>query len=195
MLTQAETVKLLNRSLSTSEVTNFKTYLKIAKLRLEDLLCMNLYEDSEIRSFETREGYRTIFTDPFTGTPVVRVDGVLKTADEYSVRQFDNLNGEWFNSIVFKKHLLREAEVVSVEADWGFDTCAPADLKLLLAKLFDFNSQVDSGNIKSKKIEDYSVTYTDDSAFDGFIKSNQAIIDKYSICTNTIRQGDVSTIY
>jgi len=195
MLTQDDISKLLNRSLTANEVSNFKTNLKIAILRLEDLLCMNLKADFESRYFETREGYRTIFTDPFTGEPVVRVDGVLKDADSYSVRQFDNLNGEWFNSIVFKKHLDRRAEVVEVEADWGFDSCAPADIKLLLAKLFDFNSQVDSGNVKSKKIEDYSVTYTDDSTFDGFIKSNQAIINKYSICTNMIRQGYVSSIY
>jgi len=194
MLTPDTMSKLLNRSLTSSETENYKLYLKIAKQRLSNLLCMDLTSETEQRSYQTRTGYRTIFTDPFTAVAEVKIDGVTKGADTYTVRQFDNLNGEWFNSIVFKQHLNRNAEVVTIEADWGFDSCAPADLQLLLAKLFNFLGNVDTGNIKSKRIEDYQVTFGDDSAYEGLIKDNQAIIDRYSICSNTIRQGDVSPV-
>ena len=193
MLTKDEIAKLLNRSLTESENTNFSLYLKIATKRLEQLLCMKLNNETEARSFFIREGYRTIFTDVFTGDVTVSVDGVEQEASTYSVRQFDNLNGDWFNSIVFKQHLPRTAEMITVTADWGF-TCLPSDLKLLLARLFEFSTDNTDDRVKSKKIEDYSVTYSDKTAYDQLIESNSAIIDAYSVCVRSIRNGNVCTV-
>lgn len=188
MLTKDKLSKLLNRPLTTEEVSNFDLYLEIATKRLEELLCTNLCIKEATQNYRVREGYRTIYTDVFTGSAVVTIDGdVVDTAD-YSVRQFDDLNGKWFNSIVFKKFLDRDIEEVTVEAAWGFGTL-PNDLGLLLAKLFALNStaQTTDERVRSKKIEDYSITLNDNSLFDQFVSDNQDVIHKYSICM----QGEV----
>jgi hypothetical protein len=183
MLSKEQISKLLNRPLTTAETNNFSSYLKIATERLEDLLCSDLSSESEERTYYAREGYRTIFTDPFTGTPVVTVDGTVQETDTYSVRQFDNRNGSWFNSIVFKCFLPRDTEEITVEADWGFD-CLPIDLQLLLSKLFAINTteQTADNRVKSKKIEDFTVTYKDAPTYEEFVSSNSSTISKYSIC-------------
>lgn len=197
MLTKDQVSKLLNRPLTTAEDTNFSTYLKIATERLEELLCFDLCITTPTRTYIVREGYRTIFTDVFTGTPTVTIDGETVESDKYSVRQFDNLNGKWFNSIVFKQHLSRTVEEVTVQAAWGFQTL-PVDLQLLLAKLFALNSQQQTTDdrVRSKKIEDFTITYDATTTYDQFILSNADVINKYSICgIGEISHGRVSTIY
>lgn len=197
MLTKEQVSKLLNRPLTTAENTNFSLYLKIATERLEELLCSNLCITEPTQTYLVREGYRTIFTDVFRGTPVLRINGEVVEASKYSVRQFDNLNGKWFNSIVFKQFLDRDVEEVTVEASWGFGTL-PSDLGLLLARLFALNTgaQTADERVKSKKIEDYSVTYNENSLFDQFKHDNMDVIYKYSLCSQgEIQHGSVYPIY
>lgn len=186
MLTKEQISKLLNRSLTLAETNNFSLYIKIATEQLASLICMDLTSDSGTRAYSVRSGYRTIFTSPFTGTPTVTVDG--SSAGEYSVRQFDNLNGTWYNSIVFKKHLDRTAEQVEVTADWGFD-CLPVDLQSLLAELFDDVTNHIDMRVKSKQIEDFSVTYNDMSNFDAIKTKHSTVISKYSVCNGLVRHG------
>lgn len=73
----------------------------------------------------------------------------------------------------------------------------PADLKLLIARCFatiteEQSTGADNG-VKSKKVEDFSITYNDtvDSPMVVFVKQNEAALDKYSRCQGPIRSGKV----
>lgn len=196
MLTQVEISKLLNRPLSAAEIENFELYISLTTKRLESILDVNLEEGSATRKYLTRNGYRTVFTDPFTGTPVVTVDGEVKTTDDYSVRQFDDLNGTWFNSIVFKTFLDREIEEISVQATFGWSTL-PVDLQMFYAKLFDLvdREQTTDERVLNKKIEDYSITLKDISLYGSILDAYRSVIDKYSVKTRgNIQHGSISTI-
>lgn len=188
MISKELTEKLLNRSLTTAETNNFKTYLKIAIQRLEELLCMDLSSDEPVRTYETRLGYRTVYVDPFTDLNSVKIND--ETVEGYTIKQNERFNGSWYNIIEFERK--RTGENIVVDASWGFDSC-PSDLQLVLAKLFDQGSveQTADNSVKSKKIEDFSVTYKDSATYDEFVLANKAIIDKYAQCEKAIRHGRV----
>jgi hypothetical protein len=191
MLTKEQTSKLLNRALTTAETNNYDLYLKIATERLEELLCMTLCGSDDDRTFGTRSGYRTVYVDPFTAVESVTIDGETVDEADYTVKQNDKFNGDWYNIIEFDTK--RRGENITVEADWGFD-CLPADLQVFLAKLFAQGSieQTVDTQVKSKKIEDFTVTYKDSSTFDEFVLANSAVVDKYSQCSQgQIRHGAV----
>jgi hypothetical protein len=190
MLKKEQLSKLLNRSLTSSEESNFDLYLKIATQRLEELLCIRLCGDDSERTYESRNGYRTVYVDPFTDINAVTIDDEEVT--DYTMKQNDNLNGAWYNILEFDTK--RRGEKITVDADWGFSP-VPTDLQLLLAKLFDQGSveQTVNTNVKSKKIEDFTVTFKDSATFDEFVTSNSAAIDKYSQCDQgIIRHGCIS---
>lgn len=73
----------------------------------------------------------------------------------------------------------------------------PADLKLLIARCFDTihqeQSAANDNGVKSKKVEDFSITYNDvtEAAMVAFVKQNTATLDKYSMCQGPIRSGKV----
>lgn len=70
-------------------------------------------------------------------------------------------------------------------------------LELLLARCFatigQEQEQAKRSGIKSKKIEDYSVSYDDNatSPMEAFVKQNDAALEKYSECQASIRHGKV----
>lgn len=70
------------------------------------------------------------------------------------------------------------------------------ELQLLLARAFGLiaseQSAVSGAGVKTKKIEDFSVTYKDETQdpMIVFVSQNQAIIDKYSECHAGIRAGE-----
>ncbi len=190
MLTKEQVAKLLNRSLTTAEDTNFALYLKIATEKLESLLCFTVCGDSGERTFESRTGYRTLYVDPFTGIVSVTIDG--NETEAYVKKQNDKFNGSWYNVIEFDRK--QTGKNVVVDADWGFNPL-PSDLQLLLARLFDQGSveQTSDGQVKSKKIEDFTVTYKDGSTFGDFVLANTSVIDKYAQCSQGyMRHGNVS---
>lgn len=195
MLTKDQMAKLLNRSLTSAEDTNFTLYLKIATERLQDLLCMQVCNDEGERTYESRYGYRAVYTDPFTSINSVTVDGTEVAEDKYTVMQNGHSNGSWYNVIQFDDK--QTGKNIVVDADWGFGT-VPSDLQLLLAKLFAQNSveQTADNTVKSKKIEDFTVTYRDAATYDEFVTVNQSVISKYRQCdTEQIRHGAVSTFF
>lgn len=195
MLNQAQIEKLLGRSLTANESSNFTLYLKIATQRLEELLCMNLKSDASERTYETRKGYRAVYVDPFTELNSVTIDDEVVDEDDYTIKQNDNLNASWYNIIEFDT--VRRGQKIVVDADWGFGSC-PTDLQLVLAKLFDQGSveQLTDNTVQSKKIEDFTVTYKDGATFDEWILANQSIVDKYSHCNQGyIRHGRIRPIY
>lgn len=70
-------------------------------------------------------------------------------------------------------------------------------LELLLARCFaticQEQEQVKHIGVKSKKIEDYSVSYDENitSPMEAFVKQNDAALEKYSECQAGIRHGKV----
>ena len=147
-----------------------------AKQFLESLLCLDFSQDSGERTFTAREGMRTVFTGIFSDVSSVTVGG---QAVSYHPAFFDKRNGSFFNSIVLDKPVCGE---VVVDADWGFDEL-PADLKKLLANADKVVSQSYSvKEVKSKRVEDFQITYSDLSDDEVFLKQNAVTINKYSMC-------------
>lgn len=195
MLKKEQIVKLLGRPLTDLETSNYDVYIKIAVQSLEELLCMDLTQEIAERTYETRLGYREVYVDPFTQINSITCDGEDVDEADYTVKQFDKLNGQWYNIIEFESKC--DGSKIVVDAEWGFGSC-PTDLQLLLAKLFDKGSQDQKteGTVSSKKIEDYSVTYKDVASFDEWLLKNHSIVDKYSLCNQGyIRHGSVRPIY
>lgn len=195
MLKIEQMPKLLGRALTDRETANYDLYLKIATQHLEELLCMTLCGDDSERTFGTRLGYRTVYVDPFIEIESVTIDDDEVDAADYTVKQNDKFNGAWYNIIEFDTK--RRGENIVVDADWGFRTC-PTDLQLLLAKLFAQGTveQTSDNQVKSKKIEDFTVTYKDSSTFDELVLANSATIEKYSQCNQgQVRHGSVRSVY
>ena len=179
----------LGRSLTASETTGLKTYLKIARQEMDTLLCY-FGGDDEIRDFDPRCGYRSLFTEPFTEVTSVTIDGEVRT--DYTVKQWNSRRGAWFNVIEFDEPMADKT--ITVEAVWGFNNCMPAELELLLARLFNLaanGSKVD-GRVQSKRLDrSYSVTYRDRTAYQQLVDDHSTTIQKYSLCNvGEIRHGD-----
>lgn len=192
-MTQEELEALLGRPLTPTEVENLDLYLSIAEQRLDDLLCMTLTSDEATRVYDGRSGYRTLYVDPFTAIDTVEIDGETIDASKYSVLQFDKHNASWYNVIRFKKNM--NCDEVTVTATWGFGSDMPVDLQLLLARLFDLvgKEQTTNGKVKSKRVEDFSITFNDNSDAQQFFSENQATIDKYSLCNvGLVTHGDIN---
>lgn len=185
---------LLGRPLTSTESNNFDLYLDIAKESLEALLCMSLEETTELqtRTYRSRNGYKTLFTDVFQSVSAVEVDGTAESADNYTVMQWDKYNGSWYNSLVFSSAL--QDDEIEVTGIWGFSEY-PSDLKLLWAKLFSQVSvkNTGAGNITSKQVEDFRITFNDSVTADQQLASDYAsTIEKYGLCgVGNIQHGDV----
>jgi len=73
----------------------------------------------------------------------------------------------------------------------------PLDLQLLIARLFGIivvEQRASLDNIQSKKVEDFSVTYDNNSTetpMSKFININQVTIAKYSQCQGKILHGRI----
>jgi hypothetical protein len=185
---------LLGRPLTSIETTNFSLYLKIARETLDDLLCMTLCDDGDSKTYDVREGYRTLFTDIFTEVTEVKKDGDIVDPSKYSVRQWDKRNGSWYNSIVFDTMFTGCDEEVEVTADWGFNSM-PVDLQAVLAGLFGLitkKSSLDT-SITSKQVEDFRIAFRTDVDIDTEFEDKYAkTINKYSICDiPNVQHGEV----
>jgi len=192
---QATLEALLGRPLTTIEAANREKYLKIATESLEELLCTNLCGSSDPRYYETRDGYRTVFTDIFSSIDEIKADDVVIDPSKYDVYQNDRRNGKWFNSIVFKERM--SCKELEVSGAWGFGNSMPSDLQSVLAHLFGQISRKNTvrRDIKSKKNEDFTITYSDLTSDDIFLADYGSTINKYSQChTNMlIDHGDTKT--
>ncbi len=78
-----------------------------------------------------------------------------------------------------------------------FPVPLPLDLQLLIARLFGIigdEQKASMENITSKKVEDFSVTYDNNSKetpMSKFININQATIAKYSQCQGKVLHGRI----
>ncbi len=152
-MSEDDLTTLLGRDLSSSESSGFEMYLEIAKARLESLLCMSLDEVEESavptpRTFSPREGYKTLYVDPFISFTTVVVDDT--TDEDVTKLQFEHLTGEWYNVIRFEDRMGSDEDIV-VTAIWGLPEL-PATLKLLLARALQISWLVVGKLIKGGRI-------------------------------------------
>lgn len=181
-MTKEQLAKLLGRPLTPTEISNLDLYLDIAKESLEELLCISLGDDTSgdpeeySQTFDVREGYSTVFTGIFTEVSEVKVDGIA-TEDCYPAF-WDKRSNPYYNSIVLGK----SGKTAEITAVWGFDT-VPNDLKLLWAQMFALVSKKRSvTRVKSKRVEDFSIAYADETEMETFKRDNALTIRKYSLC-------------
>lgn len=187
---QSDIEKWLGRPLTPTESANFKSNLNAAKAHLEDLICTSLSCEAGERIYETRDGYSTVFVDYFTEEPTVTIDGEVAT--DYSTRFFDNRNSNLKNSLVFED-AFDDAKEVTIDADWGFNPL-PDDLGNLLAQLFVIAAKPykANGDVKSKKVEDFTIAFGERSDVEILVQANALTIQKYSLCSvGNIRSGKV----
>ena len=189
-LSNTQLEALLGRSLTARETANCNSYLEIAKAQLEELLCISLLQDSGERTFTSRYGYSTLFTGIFTKVNSVTINGVVVDPSTYHLAFFDDRNKGFYNSIVFNSKLI--GQDVVVDANWSFDTM-PSDLAQFLAQLFALSAKKKvTGSIKSKRVEDFSITYGDLTDMQQFVADNDLIMTKYGQCFITeTRHGSV----
>ena len=186
MLDKDTLEELLGRSLTSSEDSNLQQYINYIETTLANLLCWSPLKGASVASYEARDGFRTLWTDPFTSITEVKVDGTAVT--DYKLAFNGNKNYPFYNSIIFPRPL--EGQTVELTGTWGFDDL-PADLGSLVAEIFKMYGRVTSnnvsGNVKSKSVEDFSITYGDTTELDTLEANFAPIISKYSNC----QAGDV----
>ena len=186
MLDKDTLEKLLGRSLTSSEESNLQQYINYIETTLANLLCWSPLCSDNTASYEARDGFRTLWTDPFTSITEVKVDGTAVT--DYKLAFNGNKNYPFYNSIIFPHPL--EGQTVELTGTWGFEEI-PADLGSLVAEIFKMYGRVTSnnvsGNVKSKSVEDFSITYGDKTELDTLEANFAPIIYKYSNC----QAGDV----
>lgn len=180
ILSKLQLEALLGRSLTARESANCNSYLEIAKAQLEELLCINLLQESSERTFTSRNGYSTLFTGIFTKINSITINGVVIDPSVYHLAFFNDRNKGFYNSIVFNSKLI--GQDVVVDANWSFDTM-PSDLAQFLAQLFALSAKKKTtGSIKSKRVEDFSITYGDLTDMQQFVADNDLVISKYGQC-------------
>ena len=157
--------------------------MNTGKLIIEQATSLYLSEGVGERVYDVRAGHRTVFTDLFKDPTAVTVDGETV---EYTARFWDNRNGDVFNSIVLDDCHGKE---VNVTATWVI----PDDLKDLITKLDAVIAGSKNSRVKSKKIEDVSVTYNDNTDVQQFLLDNSAVLAKYSL--SNVAQVRIGTIY
>ena len=153
---------------------------------IEQLTCLYLKAETAPRVYSVRNGYSTVFTDLFENVTAVTVDG---QPVEYKAMFWDNQNATTYNSIVLTDSCAKE---VTITATWVI----PTDLQLLTDGLSNTLTAAKASRIKSKKVEDFSVTFNDNTEVEQFALDNSAILAKYSICrVPNVQHGDVGNRY
>lgn len=119
-MTQEQLESLLGRPLTANEIANKDLYLNIATEALEELICSPIADVTETRTFDIREGYSTVFTDIFRSVSEVKIDGTIIDPSNYSLRQWDKRNADWYNSLVFDTRFRSYQKEIEITAEWGF---------------------------------------------------------------------------
>lgn len=189
MLDKDTLEKLLGRSLTSSEASNLQQYINYIETTLTNLLCWSPLKGASVASYEARDGFRTLWTDPFTSITDVKVDGSAVT--DYKLAFNGNFNYPFYNSVVFPHPL--GGQTVEITGTWGFEEL-PADLGSLVTEIFKMYGRISnnnaSGRLTNKKVEDTSFTYSDNvSEMDALSSNNSSVISKYSNCQSA---GEIS---
>ena len=124
-------------------------YSKNTIRRAEQILGYGITDTAGTRTFTVIDGI--IYTDLFEGVPTI--DGL----DDYRVTFNGHANADYLNQI----HVYcRDGQEVEVTADWG-STTFETEIKDLLDWLESNGGMgsVETANVQSKKIEDFTVSY------------------------------------
>ncbi len=191
-MTQDKISALLGRPLSSTEISNFTTYLELAQSRVSDLLCFDICQKVATRKFSGRNGYRTLNVPIFTEIDSVKIDDTETTA--YTVRSGSDLYGDWYNSIVFDAPL--HCDTIEIKADWGFSQM-PLDVQMMVADVFGMiTDPLEDALVSSKQVEDFRITLKDKTKEEAFAQKYAATIAKYSACVSgNIQSGYVGRIH
>lgn len=192
-MTQEQIEKTLGRKLTATETANFDAFMGIAYAKAKSLLCIDLCIEGATRVYPLREGYSELAIDPFYSVVSVKVNG--KETEDYVKTQNGEYNSDWYDTLQFGKKIGKGT--AEIKAAWGFNGCMPADLKAFIANLFDSvtKSQKTDSRVKSKKIEDFSVTYGDMTVDQAFVADNALVIGKYGRCNlSQIRNGRICPV-
>lgn len=186
MLSKQSVEKLLGRTLTSNEASNFDQYIKTTFANLENLVCWTPICGSGERTYRGRPNYHTLWLEPFTKVKSVTIDGKEVTA--FTPIFNDSYNSPIYNGIEFDYPL--GSDKVIVDATWGFNF-PPADLGQLIGALFMLNTRLatEDPRVRSKSVEDFSLTYNNDGEFNSLIKTYSNVIAKYSICSSEIQHG------
>ena len=125
------------------------SYSKNTIRRAEQILGYGITDGTGTRTFTVIDGI--IYTDIFEGVPVI--DGL----DDYRVTFNGHANPDYSNQIHIN---CRDGQQVEVTADWG--SCSILDEIDELLSWLEANggmSAVETSNVQSKKIEDFTVSY------------------------------------
>ena len=191
-ISQEEMALLLDRPLSNYETDNFASLLASAKSQLELVLSIRIDGEADAeRTYLPREGYNTLWTDPFTeltSVEIITQDSTI--ALDGTPAYFDDLNADWFNSVILDRPL--GSKRLSVKAAWGFGENLPTDLAKLWAGLFGIASSVadtePTGAVTSEQILTHKVTFADASAdvMARWAQANSLVIARYSTPKSTV---------
>lgn len=195
MLDKSTIEKLLGRTLTSHEDSYKEQYINRTSATLENLLCWSPVMGGELEDavYRSRNGYRTLWVDPFTEISTVKVDGV--TVTDYTPAFNGKYTFPFFNSLEFDKVLT--GQKVEVSATFGLEEL-PADLGELISEIFKMHSRVSAntlaGNVTEKRIEDFSVKYGTQTEYEALKGAHSAVIAKYSICgVGEVQHGEVDS--
>ena len=123
-------------------------------------------------------GENELLVDDFIGTPTIEINGVALDSDEYLV----------YPANTEKKNILKRVsggiwskddQSIGVTAKWGYSAEVPNDIifatTVLVAGIINYSSKDSQGQIATKTIGRYSVTYTDKKQWQDFDQINTII--------------------
>ena len=181
-ITKQQVERIINRSLTSVEEENFEDDIKNAASITKELLGID-WDVIGDRSYDSREGYSTIFTDPYTSLTTVKKNDKTVAATDYHGANDDDRNSQIKNSIVFNR-TLASCDTVTVAATWGFGEKLPVDLLKLIVAIWQQETSpiidTNKAEVRSKSIEDFSQTFdTSKTASERFKERYGSTIAKY----------------
>lgn len=184
-LTKEQVEGYLRRSLTPFESDNFDNLLRIAISKLEALICSKVGYIEEERTFQGRDGMRSVFIGLCSEIQSVKVNS---NSVDFATYLGDNAS-QLCDNIVLNKPT-KHTDVITVYAGFGLKVI-PEELAQVISELFAVKLAGDD-KITSKKVEDFSITYDKTSETDRIIESYKSILDKYSQCSQiTLRSGEI----
>lgn len=184
-LTEQQVESYLQRSLTSFESDNFNNLLRIAISKLEALICSKVGYIEEERTFQGRDGMRSVFIGLCSEVKSVKVNS---NSVDFATYLGDNAS-QLCDNIVLNKPT-RHTDVITVHGGFGLKVI-PEELAQVISELFAVKL-VGGDKITSKKVEDFSITYDKTSELDRIIENYKSVLDKYSQCSQiTLRSGEI----
>ncbi len=184
-LTEQQVESYLQRSLTSFESGNFNNLLRIAISKLEALICSKVGYIEEERTFQGRDGMRSVFIGLCSEVKSVKVNS---NSVDFATYLGDSAS-QICDNIVLNKPT-KHTDVITVHGGFGLKVI-PEELAQVISELFAVKL-AGGDKITSKKVEDFSITYDKTSELDRIIESYKSILDKYSQCSQiTLRSGEI----